>query len=63
MSDDFKNRFAELTGIDHDKEIPAEERTGSAAYSMALLCKQDKEQLDLIEEMLKEVLMYFHNPR
>ena len=43
-------------GVDHDKEIPVEERIGSAAYSMTLLCKQDKQQLDRIESMLKELL-------
>ena len=40
------------TSIDHDAEIPADERTGSADYSMALLCKQDKEQMNRIEKML-----------
>lgn len=47
--------------VDHNKEIPAAERshraTGgeriySADYIMALLCKQDKEQLDRIERKL-----------
>lgn len=39
-------------GIDHFKDIPAEERTGSADYSLSMLCRQDKEQLDRIEKML-----------
>ena len=38
--------------VDHDTEIKANERIGLASYSMALLCKQDKEQLDRIEAML-----------
>lgn len=39
-----------------DKIIPAEKRTGSGAYSMAMLCKQDKEQLDRIEEKLDSLI-------
>ena len=42
--------------VDHNKEIPADERTGSAAYSLQMLCKQDKKQLDRIEAMLKRLL-------
>ena len=42
--------------VNDDKEIPASKRTGSAAYSMALLCKQDKEQLDRIELMLMKII-------
>jgi hypothetical protein len=42
--------------IDNDKEIPADERTGSSGYFMSMLCKQDKQQLDRIETMLNKLL-------
>lgn len=43
--------------VDHSKDVPAEERTGSGEYSMSMLCRQDKEQLDRIEKMLKKILI------
>ncbi len=37
-----------------EREIPAAERRGfGGTYILALLCKQDKEQLDRIEKMLR----------
>ena len=44
------------TIIDHGNTIPAEQRTGSATVSLAMLCKQDKEQMDRIEAMLNKLL-------
>jgi len=43
------------SGVDHDKEIPANERM-SGDYAMAMLCKQDKEQLDRIEKKLDKLI-------
>ena len=48
----YKDTIMQCAGVDHNKEIPASERTGSAGYSMSLLCKQDKDQMDRIEEKL-----------
>lgn len=49
-------RCVTTKGIDQDKTIPAAERTGSEQYAMAMLCKQDKEQLDRIEYKLNLLL-------
>jgi hypothetical protein len=42
--------------VDDDTEIPASERTGSAGWMTSMLCKQDKEQIDRIEEKLDKIL-------
>ena len=56
INEDCEPTYTYTTSIDHDKEIPADKRTGSGAYSMAMLCKQDKEQMDRIEAKLDRVL-------
>ena len=64
MSKDLAgNEFIQsyTTSIDHDNVIPADKRTGSAGYSMAMLCKQDKKQLDRIEAKLDALLGNIEN--